>query len=436
MFLTTLRKYLAYKITLVAIFLLSASVGYSKQVLIPPQVAIPKTYFGLHIHRATPAKWPDVEFGSWRLHDAYVGWFSLQPAPMKWRFNLLDRYLKMARPAGVELLLPLAFPPRWASAKPDLKGPYQLGSSAPPKELIYWRDYVEKVAVRYKGQIREYELWNEASEPGFFSGTQEDLLALAQEAYAVLKRVDPNNRLVSPSAVGTGGHLRWLAAYLEKGGSKFADIINYHFYVPKYPPEMMLSRIHDVKVILQRLGLQDMPLWNTETGWRIANGDGTPENAAAVDHRWLKLNAEQAAAYVSRALILGWAAGLERFYWYAWDNQNMGLVEPSNNKLKPAGMAYKTVSKWLIGTKMKRCSEESSGLWECILERGVGEQARVIWSAKGKTGYCLPPTWAGGQAYYLDGKNSPVSTACIKVDQMPIMLVPAPNDDDISSAEK
>lgn len=418
-------KRLTSSVALTAAVLLSPLPACSDALLIPPQRPVPKTYFGLHIHRATATRWPEPTFGAWRLHDAYVGWFSLQPSPSQWRFQLLDRYLQLAAADGVELLLPLAFPPRWASAQPDLKGPYQPGSSAPPKTINDWRNYVQQIAQRYRGRIREYELWNEASEPGFFSGTQEELLELAREAYQVLKEVDEENRLLSPSAVGVGGHLRWLEDYLHRGG-RYADVINYHFYVPEHPPEIMLSRIHQVRVILKRLGLEDKPLWNTETGWRIENGDGTPEIAGAVDHRWLQLSAAQGAAYVARALVLGWAAGLERFYWYAWDNQNMGLVEPGSGRLKPAGQAFRSVSDWLIGNILQQCSEKQGGLWECTLLRSKGDEAKIVWSTAESRRYCLTPKRGQSiQAHLLSGDSNTLATGCTNVTQQPVMLVQA-----------
>ena len=51
-----------------------------EQHLRPPASPIPKTYFGLHIHRAaTTTPWPTVPFGSLRLWDTYTTRADLEP---------------------------------------------------------------------------------------------------------------------------------------------------------------------------------------------------------------------------------------------------------------------------------------------------------------------------------------------------------------------
>ena len=44
------------------------------------QLAIPHSYFGLHIHRAASGTvWPEADFGSWRLWDTHTQWSDLEP---------------------------------------------------------------------------------------------------------------------------------------------------------------------------------------------------------------------------------------------------------------------------------------------------------------------------------------------------------------------
>ncbi|PIX97174.1 MAG: hypothetical protein COZ24_06665 [Hydrogenophilales bacterium CG_4_10_14_3_um_filter_63_21] len=254
---------------------------------------MPDSYFGMHIHRAvlpqpwlpnsdklTP--WPAVEFGSWRLWDAYVAWPSLEPEKGKWNFATLDKYVAMAKLTGVDPLMPLGLIPAWASARPDEPSGYRPGNAAEPRDIEAWRNYVRTVATRYKGRIRAYELWNEVNIKHFYSGNPEKLVELARVAYETLKAVDPEIIVVSPSVVGAGGHLKWLDDYLAKGGGQYADVISYHFYVPKDAPEAMLPLIRQVQAIMRKHKQDHKPLWNTETGWWIANTDGTPEDAGIV----------------------------------------------------------------------------------------------------------------------------------------------------------
>lgn len=398
--------------------------GMSGTRLNPPAAPVPRTYFGLHIHRAdagTP--WPPVGFGSWRLWDAYTTWPMLEPHRGAWDFKRLDKYVAMARLTGVDILLPLGLSPAWASARPDEPSAYKPGNAAEPREMDDWRNYVRTVAERYKGRIRYYELWNEPNLRNFYSGSVETMLQLARETYTILKQVDSQNMLAAPAATEGGKQLDWLDRYLVLGGGQFMDVLSHHFYVPREAPEKMLPVVEDVRKIMARHGVANKPLWNTETGWWMENGDGTDSRPAPFT-TWKKLGLAEAAAYVSRSLILGWAAGMERFYWFAWDNHSMGLIEPSTKTLKPAGLAFARTREWLQGSVMTNC-EVSEGVWICTLNRPGGGKARIAWLEKDTTRQWSPPAgWGVRVVQPLDGVGQKLDGTQVRLQlgQMPVYL--------------
>jgi hypothetical protein len=249
-------------------------------------------------------------------------------------------------------------------------------------------------------------------------------VALTREAYLVLKEVDAGNRLAAPAAVGDGGHLAWLDRYLAAGGKQYLDVLSYHFYVAERAPEAMLPLVNKVREIARRHGLADKPLWNTEAGWWIENRAGM-KNKDGLVSGWKQLGAEEGAAYVARALILGWAAGLERYYWYSWDHGNMGLIEPSDKTLKPAGVAYATVLRWLEGAVMTDCTS-TDGLWSCMLNRPDGNTARIVWREAGEqTPWKVPANWAASEVETLEGTRQRLSSAVanIVLGQKPVLVL-------------
>lgn len=391
-------------------------------ILKPPAIPVPRDYFGLHLHRAddgTP--WPTAKFGSWRLWDAYVNWRHLEPQRGYWDFKRLDKYVAMARLTGVEILLPLALTPAWASSRPMEKSPYGPGNAAEPRDMNDWRNYVRTVATRYKGRIQRYELWNEPNIPGFFSGSPETLVRLAEAAYRILKEVDPANQLAAPAAVGGGvADLDWLDRYLAAGGGKYMDVLSHHFYVAHTGPEAMLPLVDKVRKVAAKHGLSGLPLWSTEAGWWIDHSDGTVTTEEMVPG-WIKLSAEQAAAYVSRALILAWASGLDRYYLFAWDNYSMGLIEPSTKAMKPSGVAYACTLEWLAGSVMASC-ELANEAWTCTLARPDGSLARLVWLENDEKRNWQPPAkWKVGEMAFLDGARRKLNSS-----QQAIQLGPAP----------
>lgn len=403
---------------------MGVSGGMTGRQIKPPAGAIPRSYFGLHMHRAdagTP--WPPVGFGSWRLWDAYTTWPMLEPQRGAWDFTRLDKYVAMAALTGVDILLPFGLSPAWASARPDEPSAYKPGNAAEPKRLDDWRNYVRTVAERYKGRIRYYELWNEPNLRNFYTGSVESMLELARETYAILKQVDSRNLLAAPAVTEGGKQLEWLDRYLALGGGQFMDILSHHFYVPRAAPEQMLPMVADVRKIMARHGVAYKPLWNTESGWWMENGDGTDSRPAPFT-TWKQLGLADAAAYVSRALILGWAVGMERFYWFAWDNHSMGLIEPTTKALKPAGHAFARTRVWLQGAVMTGC-EMSDDVWVCTLNPPDGGKARIVWLENGAPRPWRPPVdWAVGEVTTLDGLRSKLegAPAALQLSQTPLYL--------------
>lgn len=404
----------------------------SGESFVPKQEPITKVLFGLHIHRAiTTTPWPEARFGSWQLVDAYVNWLNLEQRPDRWTFEKLDRYVDLSSLKNVDLLLPLAFPPNWASARPNEKGPYGLGTAAVPRMLSDWQRYIETVGRRYQGRVQTYGVWDEPNEKLFFSGTQEQLVGLAREAYEGLKNIDPNNRLVSPGAVGA---IAWLDQYLQKGGGKYADIIGYHFYphigaVNKHAqqrPETMIEKVRQVKAVMKKHGIAEKPLWNTGVGYWNQNSDGTPESKAGVDERWIKLDASLAGAWTARTYILGWALGMERIFLYSWDHQNMGMIEPTSKTLKPVGKAYITVMDWLVGSTMNYCQNDRDPLWVCEISRQGNKKAWIVWRAEGSQPEVLPHNWRAKGYQRLNGEFEKIESPAtpVEIDEQPILVQP------------
>lgn len=393
---------------------------------------IPSAYFGLHIHRIVQTApwdpsgdkitpWPPVQFGSWRLWDAYVAWPNLEPARGKWNFKTLDKYVDLAEQSKIDVVLPLGLSPSWASARPDEKSVYRAGNAAEPRDIEDWRTYVQTVGERYKGRIKHYELWNEVNVKGFYSGTPEKLVELARVAYKTLKEIDPEIVFASPSVVGKDNY-SWLDEYLSKGGASYLDAVTYHFYVTKASPEAMLPAIQKVRGLMQKHGVSNKPLWNTETGWWIENSTEAAITRS-VRKDWRKLTDDMAMAYVARAFLLSWPAGVSRLYWYAWDNINMGLIQPGSQQLKPAAKAFDTTAGWLAGSEINQCSREEM-VWNCEISRPNGESARAIWTEDDrKRVWNTPAGWNVMRIDRLDGTSFTPSGNTMQIGAAPILLI-------------
>ncbi len=342
---------------------------------------IPIEFFGLHIHRADQGTaWPNVPFGSWRLWDAYVTWSDLEPAQGKWNFSRLDRYVAMGKMHNVEILLPLANTPAWAAARPNEPSAYQPGNASEPASIEDWRRYVRRVGERYRGQIRHYEIWNEPNLKNHFSGSPEKIIELTCEAFEILKSIDPLNQIVSPAA-STGGkdHLDYLDRFLSSGGKKCIDIVAHHFYVTISGPEAMVPLIREVRRLMSKNGVSQKPLWNTETGWRLGNDDGTPDHQMVKSYKKISIEDNN---FILSAFAVARAEGVDRFYWYSWDNPyGLGMIDPKSGKPKRIVEQWRNAVDRLLGASQLRCSQNGKN-WSCNFVRNNGVKDNISWAAE------------------------------------------------------
>ncbi len=404
----------------------AAAPGASPIRLQTPATAIPKLFFGMHIHRlATTTPWPSISFGTWRLWDTYAAWPSLEPQKGKWEFAALDKYVASAEQNHVEIFLPLALSPVWASSRPEEKSGYGPGNAAPPTDLEDWKNYVRTVATRYKGHINAYEIWNEPNLKGFYTGSPAGLVQLACAAYQILKQVDSSVEVSSPPFTGTNG-LTIFDQYLKAGGGKCTDIIGYHFYVNPAPPEEMVPLIQQVEQIMKNDGQGNKPLWDTETGWAMQNKEGTVKAAPGKGFNSIVFPEDESAAYLARAYVLSWASGISRLYWYAWDNEVMGLVDPDGKTVKAPATAYGELEKWLLGARMDSCATDAAGTWTCTISRSGGYRGWIIWNptaTRQLVKFPIPVSWNVRQMRNLLGYVGPLAPgATFEISVMPHLL--------------
>ena len=195
----------------------------------------------------------------------------------------------------------------------------------------------------------------------------------------MLKGIEPRQIEIAPfGSQGRAGHsccFRYVAS---------------HNVVPD-SPEAMVPLINKIRKIMMKHKVNEKPLWNTEAGW---------------DRKKVFSPDEMAASYVARAYIVNWAAGVSRFYWYAWDNKNwvsLRMTKDDDSTTTSAATAFAEVQKWLIGSQMVKCSSDSTGTWICQLANNSKNTVWIIWNTDKTMQFDLPGTWAISQGRDLKG---------------------------------
>ena len=376
--------------------------------LVPDTGPVPASYFGMHIHNsATSTPWPAVPIASWRLWDSHAAWPDIEPQKGKWNFDKLDTYLRLAQEHHTLVLLPLGMSPKGASSRPDEKSAYQPGFAAEPTKMGDWDVYVRAVVGHCKGRVQGYEIWNEPNLSSFWTGHTEQMIAMTREAHDIIKSIDPNALVISPSATASNHGDVWLNEFLEKGGGKYVDVIGYHFYTAT--PESMVPLITQARQIMAKNHAGSLPLWNTETGW--AKPKPFPSE-------------ELGAAYLARAYLLDWAAGVQRFFWYAWENHSFVSIETTradNQTPTPAGRAFETIQSWLLGAQIRSCDMAADHTWICALHRGDADEW-VVWNPDHGTEMKVPPSWRATTITSLNGTPARLNSTTLQINEIPQLI--------------
>ncbi len=323
---------------------------------------IPSSFFGIS---ALGGTYPVPTIGALAHPD--FSWAELESTPGNIDFTLLDTYVTATQQHGLvdpaTNTAAIAFTlsrgtPSWAVA--DQSNCNATSCTVPPDNMQDWKDFVTALTQHYNGidapQILYYELWNEANNSAYWTGTNAQMLALAKAAYPLIHK-DRYSQLLTPSVVGTT-QTAWMTAYLQGGGAPFSDGGAFHGYIapstttPFPMPEQnacptCYGPVHtmatQLRAVFDNFGLSGKPMVQTEGSWGSANLDPSTQSA------WL-------ARYVLLQAGLHASLNLQMAGWFAWGSPNGNLAD-SALQPTPAGVAYTQLYNWLVGaTITKPCS--------------------------------------------------------------------------------
>jgi hypothetical protein len=342
--------------------------------------------FGMHqaeLSRPGPRGWPRAPVATVRLWDDRVAWLDLEKAPGVFTWTRLDRQVARARAHGASVLLVLGQTPRFHTSRRSAPGFYGAGSTAMPARKAAWARYVRAVATRNQRvwrHVASFQVWNEANNPQYWSGTPAELARLTMWTRAALNQVDRRARLVGPAlAVRLPAQRRWIDAYYRQvvGGRPVGDYLD-AVALNLYPerrggPERAMTLLAKVRRTLADRDVAQ-PVWVTEIDYGL---DGRDPGA-----RVQALDPAHAVGNVVRTFVLAAEHDVARVYWYAWDLPHLGntpLVGESRVAPTEAGRAFAVTRRWIEGARPTGCRTTLDGSWRCSFVTARRE-LQVVWN--------------------------------------------------------
>lgn len=383
---------------------------------------IPPEFFGVSMVNAKDA--PAVPMGTVAHGD--FAWQRVEQQKGVFDFSILDAYVDAARKNGLvdmstntaSVAITLAAgTPGWAVANKSTCGTTNgiAVCTAPPDDVQDWKDFVTALLQHFNGtvkpHVRIYELWNEFNVAQWWTGTDAQMVALAQAAYPIV-HADPNSILLTPSVAGPVGTaaprsgVTHMTSYLQAGGAAYADGGSFHGYVgaqsgvsPFPMPEddgtpgctpfvtcygSIVTKATQMRTVFDQYGLAGKPMYQTEGSW--GNNTVTDPN---IQTAWI-------TRYTLLQAGLRASLNLQLAAWFTWAPPafGWGIIEDSSGDPTPAGAAYREVYHWLVGaTLASPCAGAANGTWTCSLTRPGGYLAKAVWNTKG------PATFSPGPGY-------------------------------------
>ncbi len=399
----------------------NASGTITSNTIVTVTCTIPTSFFGADFIGSNI--WPPTDglgniptLGGMRLWGGNVQWADVNPSTQNvFVWTDMDAWIADAQSEGWDVLYTFGNTPQWAGSIPAgnpcliASGPY---SCSPPNDLnadgtgtdADFSDFVTGLVTRYKGEIAYYELWDEPDCTCYFAGTTAQIVRMGADAAAIIRSIDPNARILSPSFHGPTART-WFADYIAGGGQANFDIVNAHMrgtgINPNGVPESFIVMYADVIAETAVLNLQSLPLWDDEHGIKVGQLS----------------DPDELAGYVARSAVLRAGVGLQRQYVYTWDEgDTLGL---QGNE---SGTAWDVVAGWLIGHTINACVA-SGTVYTCLVDDG-----QIVWDTAQtcSNGVCTTSNYTYPPAYTfqtnLSGTKTALAPPTVPIGYKPIFL--------------
>jgi len=368
---------------------------------------IPASYFGMTINAPLRTPWPPIAFGSLRTWDMNISWSDIVSERSHYDWSIFDAIVELAASHDVDIVYTFGRTPQWAARDPKAHSPYGPGQCSPPAQVSDWEDFVRAVVTRAAGRIKFWEIWNEPQESIFYCGDIPTMVELQKTAYAIIKSARKDFQVLTPSPTGGYGP-SWMSRLLSSGGGNYADILAFHGYWDA-DAQSLPAIVSRFRTVAQHAHQAGKPMWDTEAGWGQSPRDMDPSRQAA---------------FLAKYYLLHWSLGIERLYWYSYDNElGWGTLWDRKTGIRQPGIAYREVRSWMVGATMAdRCAPEHAvnPLWACGLTRPNGYRALALWTEGGTQKYVTK----GQFKHYRDlaGARHDIRDGVVTVTSSPILL--------------
>ena len=206
------------------------------------------------------------------------GWAKTEKVKGTYDFTWLDTIIDDARGRGLNILLETDY----GNTAYQGGGGWDLAGGFPTSQegLAAWDRWVEAMATRYQGKVRDWAMWNE---PDINKHHQpEDIAAFNIRTAEIIKRVIPDARIAGLSLASSSPKLldNCLKALAERGKVDLFHWFIYHGYA--FNPDSSYKNVEALKATLAKYSTQ-AKMRQGENGCPSENGHEVRALQSSVD---------------------------------------------------------------------------------------------------------------------------------------------------------
>ncbi len=278
------RSALAILITVLLLLASGTQVGFGQRAPAPMQLGAA----GLE-----PAGFARAKSAGIRAVKIVADWSVIEARRGQPVWTDLDAAVAAATRDGLTPVVVLTHTPQWASIGTglELQQP-AIYTRQPPRDPRDWERFVGAVADRYRGRVREWQVWTQLGLPAF-RGTGGEYVTLLQSARGRLRAADPGARIAMATPVGVD--LTFVVGVFAGAADAF-DVVA--LPTQGLSPEVLLRPL---AVLSARFRGTSKAIWL----------DWTPEVGITTDRMpgaWARMHAVAQAAGVERLFVFDLAA--------------------------------------------------------------------------------------------------------------------------------
>ena len=296
----------------------------------------------------------------------------------------------------------------WAGpvTAPDASNNFAKGIQQYPYTdmLPEWSIFVGKVAQRYQGQIKAYELWNEPTMGSGTGGIQTapQYATLLNDTASFIRQYDPNAKIVAFAGVPT----TFMQSVLALNTASQMDILSEHTYSQVMQPESLYPpQVATVRGIMNANDAAGKPIWDSEQG---VQGDDDGYSLPSTSE------ADVAGLY-TRNIVTAASQGESKFFWFsAQSSPTYGYAVFYENYIpRPRLTALNACASLLEGATYQRSYIPSNTTTYAHLFKG-STGVCVVWNTTTALSLSLPISASKLQAFDMMGNAIPVGGSSTK----------------------